>query len=267
MPERVLPASPSLFSRLKGTALGRWMISVYRNGGFKARVTLRSFNLPVHTVEPHAYLPASKDQPPRQPVIPDLELPDACENGPMPPPDAEAFAAFLRRFNPKRILEFGTNWGFSTVLCLLNTDAKIWTLDISAELMGLPIAESGEGHMVLPQAKVGWAYRNVPGHDGRVTQIFRDSLLLDWSETDNYPETFDLILVDACHLYDYVKSDTEKALARLAPGGVLVWHDFAHDTVFFPGVYRFVSEFARQHPNVIHMRGTQLALWQKPAHS
>ena len=67
----------------------------------------------------------------------------------------------------------------------------------------------------------------------------------------------DFIFVDADHSYDLVKNDTEKAIEMLAPGGLLIWHDYAEKS---PGVMRFVQEFSVNKP-VFHIRTTCLAVY------
>lgn len=179
----------------------------------------------------------------------------------MPQCDQAALIDLLTRLNPETIFEFGTNWGVTTSYFVENTNAKIWTLDICREMFTHDL--TGELTMVLSNKDTGFAYRRLKASEGRVTQVFQDSLKLDWTETD-YPATFDLILVDACHAYDFVKSDTEKALQKLRPGGLLLWHDFYPDVFLWPDVFTYVSEFAKEHPGVVNVKGTSLAAWIKP---
>ena len=172
------------------------------------------------------------------------------------------------RFNPKRIFEFGTNWGFSTAMFLINTPAetRVWTLDICREIYNLDEISSDRelSEMVLGRDQVGSAYKEMPDWQTRVTQIFQDSLTLDWNRGP-FPEAFDLILVDACHKYEFVKSDTLNAVQRLAPGGLLVWHDYYPDVSAWSDVFKVVNEFSKSHDNVTYLKNTHIAVWQKPA--
>lgn len=52
--------------------------------------------------------------------------------------------------------------------------------------------------------------------------------------------TFDMIFLDAMHTYPEVRDDTERWWPSLRPGGVFVYHDFAHHD--FPGVEQAVNE-------------------------
>ncbi len=53
--------------------------------------------------------------------------------------------------------------------------------------------------------------------------IYADSKLYDFSQL---PRMFDLAFIDGNHLYEFVKSDTEKVLSVCAPESVMVWHDY-----------------------------------------
>ena len=65
------------------------------------------------------------------------------------------------------------------------------------------------------------------GFGHRVCQIYCDTR--DW-DTSNYPAGFfDTILIDGGHTEEVVISDTRKALPLLAPGGIMMWHDYCPD--------------------------------------
>jgi hypothetical protein len=183
----------------------------------------------------------------------------------MPREDTEAITYLLSHLQPKTIFEFGTNWGFSTAMFVLNSPpaGKIWTLDICQELFPPEeISKDPELGMVLSRSQVGWAYKELPSSDGKVTQVFQDSLKLEWDD-EIFPKEFDLILVDACHKFEFVKSDTEKAVARLASEGILLWHDYYTDVGAWTDVFEYVNQFARSHPGVCHLKGTHVAAWVK----
>jgi hypothetical protein len=66
----------------------------------------------------------------------------------------------------------------------------------------------------------------------------------------------DFVLVDGCHIYDGVLSDSQKALDLLGGRGVILWHDFAN----LREVTRAVRKLARKWP-IYHVEGTFLALY------
>jgi predicted O-methyltransferase YrrM len=79
-----------------------------------------------------------------------------------------------------------------------------------------------------------------------------DSASLDWKLLE---PPFDLIFIDGCHYFDYVKKDTENALQYLRPGGIVVWHDYGE----FKDVSKVVDVTATQ-ITVQAVRGTRLAV-------
>ena len=48
-----------------------------------------------------------------------------------------------------------------------------------------------------------------------------------------------LAFIDGSQSYEYVKNDTEKVLPLMAPGGVVLWHDYDFR---WPGVCRYLNE-------------------------
>lgn len=75
-------------------------------------------------------------------------------------------------------------------------------------------------------------------------------------------EKYDLIFVDANHDYASVINDTTVAFAALAPGGVILWHDYAQDSYFagLNGVAEALNHFARSRA-IYAIRGTRLAIF------
>lgn len=259
--------STSWFYDLRQTSFWKPISWVYRNSGLKARVKTRSICPPVKTVPlSELVVRLNAGAPLRTRKTTPFQLPPNTHSGPMPQYDQDALLDLLTRLDPKTIFEFGTNWGITTSYFVENTNAKIWTLDIHRELLRQITSgciPEGDLAMVLTKEESGSAYRQLPESVGRVTPVFQDSLKLDWTESD-FPDAFDLILVDACHEYPFVKSDTEKAFRKLRPGGLLLWHDFYSNFVVWPGVFMAISEFAKEHPGVVNIKGTSLAAWVKP---
>ena len=73
----------------------------------------------------------------------------------------------------------------------------------------------------------------------------------------------DLVFVDGSHAYSYVVSDSEKALQLVAPGGLVLWHDYAGPR-HAKGVFRALNELARRIP-LVRIEGTTLVAYRKPA--
>jgi hypothetical protein len=69
--------------------------------------------------------------------------------------------------------------------------------------------------------------------------------------------------VDGSHAYSYVRSDSRKALEMVAPGGLILWHDYRG--MFKPrGVYRALNELAKEVP-LVHIKGTSLIAHRRGA--
>lgn len=170
-------------------------------------------------------------------------------------------AAIVRHIDARQVLEIGTLDGNTTLALAANTadDAVITTVDLPADW-------GGNMHLNVPPrfldaanpGRVGWQARD-SALAGKVRQILCDSATLDWGTLGG---PFDMILIDGCHYYSYVKSDTANAVRQLAPNGIIVWHGYG----MIEDVSRAVDEWA-QEMKVVAISGTELALGfpdQKP---
>jgi len=164
-----------------------------------------------------------------------------------------AMALICQWLKPSVVFEFGTFNGRTTLNLAVNTpeDTKIYTLDL---------ADPGATQHTLDQVDVDLHLRNASGNyfrhtpvGGKIEQLWGDSALFD--EAD-FRGKVDLILVDAAHSYDYVRSDTTKALAMLRTGGVILWHDYC---VWYPGVYEYLHEILPTY-SLKHIEGTHFAV-------
>lgn len=97
---------------------------------------------------------------------------------------------------------------------------------------------------------------------GKITQLLGDSTTFDYTP---HQGRCDLVFVDAAHSYDFVRSDTANAFKLLAPGGVILWHDYK---VGCPGVVRALHE-VRVAGQLQHIIGTTLVVYglMRPAQS
>ena len=83
--------------------------------------------------------------------------------------------------------------------------------------------------------------RQYQGHrlSARIRQVYGDSAALDWN---SFGGPFDLVFIDGCHSEVYVSSDSRNAMNHLAPGGVIVWHDYG----MIPAVSNVVDQLAHE---------------------
>ena len=134
----------------------------------------------------------------------------------------------------KRMFEFGTCTGKTTYAWAMNSrdEAQITTITLSAEDHAL--YQSGHGDAAqdhkhaLAESSFDRFYYSGAGVEHKVEQLYGDSKQLDDSSRR---EAYDLIFVDGSHAYSYVTSDTEKAISMLAPGGLVLWHDYGDPRV------------------------------------
>jgi predicted O-methyltransferase YrrM len=172
--------------------------------------------------------------------------------GGMPAQDLYALLRIVLWIKPKVIFEMGTFQGVTTAHMALNSDAQIYTLDlpqdVATDLNGYTLSDAA---LLQVRDQIGRFYRQF-NHDGRIHQLFGDSRTFDYAA---YYGSTELVLVDACHLYDYVLSDSRHAARLLGPRGVIVWHDFGNSR----DVVRALQQVAREWP-VYHLEGSNIAL-------
>ena len=174
------------------------------------------------------------------------------------PVEVLVLSAIVKFIGAKHILEIGTFDGNSALNLAANCgpDGQVVTVDLPADF--------GEDELLLnvsaidfnatESAKTGRQFIGTE-YSSRIKQVLEDSAKLEWSSLPGRP--FDLIFIDGCHTYEYVKSDTEKAITNLKPGGVLVWHDYG----MMPEVSNAVDEIAHTRTiKISAIQGTRLAV-------
>lgn len=160
--------------------------------------------------------------------------------------DIEVLGYILKLCNPQRHLEFGTWIGESSLACLENSNATVWTIN---KLFGEYCENGDYAYANNPGNKetISWAKKVKIHDDGngyyktdaigfvgrkyleknlghRVCQVYCDSD--DW-DTNNYPENFfDSIFIDGGHKKNIVINDTLKSMPLLRSKGIMIWHDF-----------------------------------------
>lgn len=166
-------------------------------------------------------------------------------------------AGIARSLVPSRILEIGTYDGNTALNLAANTPVSttITTVDLPQDWEGelaLPIASDELNTLDMNQERVeiGGQFRGSP-HATRIRQVFADSAAVDWTTLGG---PFDLIFIDGCHDRAYVRSDTDKALEVLAPGGTIIWHDYG----FSDDVSEVVDSY-RDRMRLFALQGTRFA--------
>jgi predicted O-methyltransferase YrrM len=155
--------------------------------------------------------------------------------------------------NAKRILEIGTFDGFTALnlAANLNEGGEVCTLDLPPDGQ----ARLGPISNVCDKEVVGSKFRGQP-EETSIRQLWGDSTTADWK---HFGSPFDLILIDGCHDYRYVKSDSANAIEHVRPGGIVLWHDYGQ----FADVSRAVDELARDYA-IVGILGTRFACFRRP---
>ncbi len=141
-------------------------------------------------------------------------------------------------FQAKRILEVGSYRGYTARMIAENTpdDTRIWTLDVDP--------------------RHGAAYADSPVRTKIERLVGRATL-----ELAGAGAPYDLIFIDADHDFQSAAEHTLLAWQLLAPGGVVLWHDYRHDTYFQGGCQvPEAIEAARGGRDVVAIEGTLLAM-------
>jgi hypothetical protein len=162
----------------------------------------------------------------------------------------------IRFTGAKRILEIGTYDGFTALNIAANLEdgGRVYTVDLPQDRAAFKsmISNASEANIV------GSQYRDEKEAD-RIEQLWADSTTTDWT---TFGSPFDAILVDGCHEYPYVRSDSLNAVNHVRPGGTVFWHDYG----FLYDVSTAVDELARDYP-IVAIAGTRLACYRRPATS
>ena len=173
--------------------------------------------------------------------------------------EACQLGAIAKHIKARNVLEIGTYDGNTALALAANIGAEgaVVTVDLPPEFTvenqeSLAYAE-GEFNLT-PRNQLGRQYK---GHNlaPRIRQVYGDSGKLNWGTLGG---PFDLVFIDGCHTEAYVRSDSENAMKHLAPGGVILWHDYG----MIPAVSSVVDRLAQENATmkIYVAEGTRLAI-------
>jgi predicted O-methyltransferase YrrM len=159
---------------------------------------------------------------------------------------------------PRRIFEIGTLHGYTALHFALNTpdDALVYTLDLPREGSFSPALNT----TIIDDMHVGASLQSArrcfegTAAERKIRPLYGDSALFDFAP---YHGQIDLFFIDGAHSYEYVRSDSERALQCVRPGGVIAWHDFGR--VGVNGVSRYLLELRRRGREIYSVPGGSLA--------
>jgi Methyltransferase domain len=164
----------------------------------------------------------------------------------------------------REIVEIGTFDGRTTLNLAVNSapTTPVFTLDLPPDVTTKFALAQGERGFVEKPAP-GERYRRAgplwKDSTAKITQLLGDSGTFDWSA---HFGKAGLVFVDGSHAYDYAKHDTEMAFKMVAPGGMVLWHDYG----VWEGVTRALEELeAGRKLGLKQVRGTSLVFWRNSA--
>ncbi len=162
------------------------------------------------------------------------------------------------------LFEIGTFDGRTTLNLALSAPprCRVFSLDLPHETRTRFELAAGEDHMVDKGASGQRieAYRQSHARAvARIYQLYGDSARFDFGP---YRRSCSLVFVDGSHHYDYVMSDSYRALEMVRPGGVILWHDYG----IWEGVTRALEDLERREKlRLKSIRGTSLVYWRYQA--
>jgi predicted O-methyltransferase YrrM len=170
--------------------------------------------------------------------------------------------AVVKWKNPERAIEIGTLEGMTTLHISMNTSptCRIFTVDLPPDVALTMAPSFSDSHLVMRAAS---RTQRVFGDDPKITQILQDSTTIHWEAILDRP--VDFAFIDASHLYEHVRADTEHVMQVLAPGGVVMWHDY-RPVEIRRGVTKHLRELRRNGLEIRRFPNTSLCIYRRPVH-
>ncbi|MCG7410880.1 class I SAM-dependent methyltransferase [Paenibacillus sp. ACRRX] len=147
----------------------------------------------------------------------------------------------VRSYQPRLLVELGTHWGASFFsMCQGIKDGNLSTLCYAVDTwVGDP--HSGGYDDEVYNNVVSITSSLYPRHATLLRTTF-DEALAQFQDA-----SIDLLHIDGFHQYEAVKHDYESWLPKLAPDGIILFHDISVHGFGF-GVWKLWSELKEQYP-------------------
>jgi len=170
--------------------------------------------------------------------------------------DVITLAQVVKFLGCRRMFEIGTFRGYTTFHLALNSPAgsHVYTLDLPASAVPEAKLELTDLQFIQKPFSGGW-FKNTEC-EPKITQLLGDSAAFDYS---TYEGSMDFVYVDGGHSYEYAMADSLTARRLLAPGGIIMWHDYPT----YPGVWICLEELSKKWPSKFRwVDGTALVTWK-----
>lgn len=178
--------------------------------------------------------------------------------------DREAWVLAVLAKDARTLFEFGTATGRTAWLWAANAPAEARVHTLTLPPGGLEAyreapgdSAAGTRRALEESAFTRFRYTGTEVED-RIEQLFGDSKVFDEGP---FVGRCDLVFVDGSHARSYVESDSEKALRMVAPGGIVLWHDYRRDRRSARDVCRVLNELGARYP-LVRLAGTSLVAYR-----
>jgi predicted O-methyltransferase YrrM len=208
----------------------------------------------------------ARKRPPVQVQLPELSVDKVCRLRSIEPLEIQhrdgnvsvhelaILISLIEQFKPKRIFEFGTFDGRTTLnMAAAASDAIVYTLD-------LPRSHMNSTNLPITELDKKYIDKNISGerflgskYEGRIIQLYGDSSTFEYAP---YFGSIDFVFVDGAHSFEYVISDSMNALRMLTSRGVILWHDYAS----WPAVTRALNLLYNEGQPLHWIKGTALVM-------
>jgi predicted O-methyltransferase YrrM len=166
------------------------------------------------------------------------------------PPDRLALIALLREIQPKVMVEFGCNIGFT---------AKVLFDHVPGieEYIGVDVPLSYKTALPVQQTEIPTEPGQLVNGNPKFHLIIRPRGTFDL-KPEGFKVPVDAVLIDGDHGKVAVAHDTELARKIVRQGGIIFWHDYWSKGV--PDVCAFIDDQVyNQKQDIKHIEGTWLA--------
>lgn len=187
-----------------------------------------------------------------EPILDEICMPPYY--GPNTNQDYPFLMSLAKSIQPGVIFEFGTASGNTVANLCKYTSAQVVTLNAVVD------STSGKYRTYdLSKEEIGGVYKKY-GYQDRVQQIYCDSMSFIPEASTN--TNFDLVIIDACHDFEYVINDFLSISHLVNPGGYVLFHDCDESMHgHLAGCWRACTHLRKAGFNIKKVRGTWWALW------